>query len=85
MTTVWTYPNTFSQYAEEGGEDVHVRWNENNFKTLCTIGTEGSLTHIARSPKHDTTSRTYYLKAQGFNFSSIPETVSIATIIRSSV
>lgn len=70
MTTEWTNPATLLQYAEEGAESVHVPWDD----TLTS--TNGSLEHIARSPKRNIRTKTYYLKATGFNFQNLPETIS---------
>ena len=70
MTTPWTNPTTLTQYAEEGAESVHVQW-DNSLRS-----TNGCLEHIARSPKHDLRTKTYYLKATGFNFQNLPETIS---------
>jgi hypothetical protein len=70
MTTEWTTPATFFQYAEEGAESAHVQWDP----TLTS--TNGCLEHVARSPKHDLRTKTYYLKATGFTFQSLPETIS---------
>jgi hypothetical protein len=70
MTTEWTSPTTFSQYAEEGAESVHVQWDDK------LTSTNGCLEHIARSPKHDLRTKTYYLKATGFNFQNLPDTIS---------
>jgi len=70
MTTEWTNPTTLTQYAEEGAESVHVEWDD------LLVSTNGCLEHIARSPKHDLRTKTYYLKATGFNFQNLPETIS---------
>jgi hypothetical protein len=70
MTTAWISPTTFSQYPEEGAELVHIPWD----RTLTS--TDGCLEHIARSPKQDIRTKTYYLKATGFNFSNLPTTIS---------
>ena len=70
MTTEWTTPATLFQYAEEGAESVHVQWDH----TLTS--TNGCLEHVARSPKHDLRTKTYYLKATGFSFHNLPNTVS---------
>lgn len=80
MTTAWTLPTIFSQYAEPGGESFHVEW-EDNFSALRYRGrsclqSKGALEHIARSPKHDLRNKTYYIRATGFNFQNLPETVS---------
>ena len=81
MTTEWTTPTLFSQYAEESAENVHVPWDDSKFNALINVdnqrlGLNGVLTHIARSPKTDTTNKTYYLKSQGFNFSNLPDVIS---------
>ena len=70
MTTAWTAPTLFSQYAEEGAESVHVPWDDK------LTSTNGCLEHIARSPKHDIRTKTYYLKATGFTFQNLPGTLS---------
>jgi len=70
MTTPWTNPTTLTQYAEEGAESVHVQWDDS------LRSTNGCLEHIARSPKHDLRTKTYYLKATGFNFQNLPATIS---------
>ena len=82
MTTAWTFPTIISQYPEEGGEDAHIMWNEDNGLDELksndgrSIQTNGTLHHIARSPKHDLRNKTYYIQATGFNFSNIPEVIS---------
>lgn len=76
MTMVSTLPTTFYQYAEEGGESVHIQWNEEQFNSQVKIGTQGVLSHLARSPKTDLRNKTYYLKVQGFNFYSIPNSIN---------
>jgi len=76
MTMVSKFPTTFYQYAEEGGESVHIRWDETKFNSQVKIGTQGVLSHLARSPKTDLRNKTYYLKVQGFDFSSIPDTIN---------
>jgi hypothetical protein len=76
MTTVFTSPTIFSQYAEEGGELEHIQWNDNQFIYKKNIDTNGVLTHFARSPKTDIRSKTYYLKAQNFSFNYIPDNIS---------
>ena len=72
MTTAWTSPTIITQYAEEGAESVHVPW----VNTSMPLSTNGSLEHIARSPKHDIRTKTYYLKFTGFNFENLPQTIS---------
>jgi hypothetical protein len=82
MATNWITPTIFSQYAEPEAEQIHISWDDtNDFSPLLNIdsgsvGTTGTLYHIARSPKTDLTTKTYYLKLQGFNFTNLPETVS---------
>jgi hypothetical protein len=72
MTTAWTSPTIITQYAEAGAESVHVPWTG----TIMPLSTDGSLEHIARSPKHDIRTKTYYLKFTGFNFENLPATIS---------
>jgi hypothetical protein len=81
MTTVWTSPTIISQYSEPGAEAHHVQWSEREFSAITNVdnvrlGLNGTLEHIARSPKHDTGNKTYFLKAQGFNFNNLPTTIS---------
>jgi len=82
MTTNWTTPTIFSQYAEPEAEQAHISWDDSTgFGALLnndqqSVGTNGTLYHIARSPKTDLKTKTYYLKFQGFNFTNLPGTVS---------
>ena len=82
MTTKWTFPTLFEQYAELGGETTHISWNEgNNFSALKDtngnfLSTTKQLLHIARSPKLDITNKTYYLRTSGFNFVNLPESIT---------
>jgi hypothetical protein len=82
MTTNWATPTRFSQYAEPEAEQVHISWDDSKgFSPLLsadheTVGTNGTLYHIARSPKTNLKTKTYYLKLQGFNFNNFPSTVS---------
>jgi len=83
MTTEWTTPTIFSQYAESGAEQAHISWDDSNgWSALLNqnvnekIRTSGTLVHIARSPKHDILTKTYYIKCQGFNFVNLPESLS---------
>jgi len=73
MTTAWTLPSAISQYAEPGGEQVHIPWDLHgaNF-AISPISTNGLLTHISRSPKLDIRSKTYFLQFSGFNFKNLP-------------
>lgn len=81
MATAWFNPQIISQYAEQGGEDVHIRWDESTgysgLKSAngSSIGTLNPLIHIARSPKPDITNKTYYLKMTGYNFVELPDTI----------
>ena len=77
MTTKWTFPIICSQYAEEGAEDFHISWDSSSFSSIRSndsnsLGTMGTLEHSARSPKHDITNKTYFLKITGFNFNQLP-------------
>ena len=82
MTTNWTLPRTITQYAEVGGEDAHVSWQETDdfhgLKDLDgkSVRTARDLIHIAREPRHDLTEKTYYLKLTNFNFVNLPATLS---------
>lgn len=81
MTTDWTLPTTISQYAEADAESVHISWYEEHFDNLTFISgraleTTKPLYHIARSPKHDLKTKTYFLKLSGFNFYNVPEEIS---------
>ena len=81
MTTVWTPPSTILQYAESGAEEIHIPWDSTAFHAVTEfdqqrLGLNGTLTHIARSPKHDSLSKTYFLKFQNFNFNNLPNAIS---------
>jgi hypothetical protein len=82
MATSWFNPQIISQYAEEGAEDIHIKWdNSNGYSGLkssngASIGTLDPLIHIARSPKPNITKKTYYLKMTGYNFVELPTVVS---------
>ena len=82
MTTPWTLSTSVVQYAEPGAEDIHIPWdNTNNFQGIkildqTYIKTTKDLLHISRSPKIDITMKTWYLRATGFNFTNLPETIS---------
>lgn len=81
MATFWTYPNLISQYVEPGAEDVHISWNDVRPDAIISndklnLVTTKNLFHIARSPKTDLTTKTFFLKATGFNFQNIPGTIS---------
>ena len=82
MTTNWTVPRSIIQYAEPGGEDVHVSWvTTDDFYGLKnldgkSVHTSRDLIHIAREPRHDIKEKTYFLKITNFNFINLPETLS---------
>ena len=65
-------PTALDQYPEEGTESAHVSWNTSFTGSV----TNGTLVHIARKPKVDFTNKTFYLKATGFNFDNLPETIN---------
>jgi hypothetical protein len=81
MSTLWTSPTIITQYdepgAEQGLELSNVPWDDSqNFSQLVTnygsLSTKGHLQHIARAPKVDLTTKTFYLKLCGFNFVNLP-------------
>lgn len=79
MTTSWTLPTNVIQYAENGAESAHISWNYiDNIKDLDnrSAHSNGTLSHIPRSPKIDIRNKTYYIRATGFNFQNIPDTVA---------
>jgi hypothetical protein len=82
MATDWTNPRQITQYAESGAENIHIRWDDSNgFSDLKSansgsVGTLEKLLHIARSPKPDINSKTYYLKLTNYIFSNLPDTIS---------
>lgn len=81
MSTLWSYPNKFFQYSEDGAQDVDAPWDENNFNEARltdkrTLGVTRPLYHIARSPKPDLRNNTYFLRLTGFNFVNLPATIT---------
>lgn len=82
MTSNWTLPTSVTQYAETDAENYHVSWLDvGDFYALKNkdgryIKTARDLVHIAKQPQHDFVEKTYYLKATGFNFNTLPETLS---------
>ena len=81
MSTLWSYPNKFFQYSEDGAQDVDASWDEGNFvesrlADKRTLGISKPLYHIARSPKPDLRNNTYFLRLTGFNFVNLPATLS---------
>lgn len=78
--TPWTLPTIVSQYAEEGAENVHIQWNASELNAIKSLdqrslGLDGVLEHIARSPKPDFRNKSYFVKATGFTFQNLPETI----------
>ena len=85
MTTIWTSPTIIDQYAESGAELVHIPWNNSQFDAVISpdstsLGTQGVLTHISKSPRVDETNKTYFLSANGYNFNDLPNIVSGITL-----
>lgn len=82
MTSNWALPRDITQYAEEGGDDIHISWiDKDNFSALRDVNgrfiqTASDLLHISREPRHDITQKTYFLKLTNFNFTSLPEQIS---------
>jgi hypothetical protein len=82
MTTPWAFPSNISQFSESGAEEIHISWNDANnleeIKSLDSrsIQSNGSLYHIARSPKKDLKNKTYFIRATGFNFQNLPNVLS---------
>jgi hypothetical protein len=82
MTTPWTDPTIIVQFAETDAENIHLLWdNTNNYANIKNdneqgVGTMQALYHIARSPETDINSKTYYIRATGYNFYNLPSTVS---------
>ena len=71
---------TVIQYAED--ETTQIQWNPDNLEMLTSpnnvvgITTMKPLMHIARSPKYDLTNTTWFIEYTGFNFNSLPTTIS---------
>lgn len=81
MTTAWTNPTIIEQYSEPGAESVHISWKDEELiavtsPDLESLGLNGTLTHIARSPKYDITNKTWFIRATGYNFINLPATIS---------
>lgn len=77
MATQWIKPKEVFQYAETGGESVHIPWDFTSISTagILPIKLNGTLQHIARSPKPDKVEKTYYIKFSNFPFTNIPEAI----------
>lgn len=81
MATNWTPPSFLEQYAEESAESNHIPWSDLSLASInssnnISLTTMGDLYRIARSPKHDLITKTYYLRLSRFNFSNLPPTLS---------
>lgn len=82
MATSWTNPTQITQYCEPGAENIHIPWDDSNgFSNLksndsSSVTTNGTLYHIARSPKTDRTTKTFFIKATGYNFTNLPDVIS---------
>ncbi len=82
MTTPWTNPTNVIQFAEAGAETVHISWDSsNNFAGMKSdneqsVGSLDPLYHHARSPEIDINSKTWYIRATGFDFQNLPATIS---------
>lgn len=81
MATFWTNANEISQHAEEGADNIHIAWSNIGTEALTfndkfSIVTSKNLYHIARSPKHDLMTKTYFLKLTNFNFQNTPASIS---------
>ena len=72
MTTLWMRPTTFSQFSQ--AEEHDVAWNEQPLS--LPLRSNGVLHHIARSPKHDIKNKTWTIKATGFQFADVPNTIT---------
>ena len=78
MTSNWALPKNVIQYAEQGAENFHIPWvDENDFASLKVkdgrfIKSSRDLLHIARDPKNDIVDKTYYLKCTNFEFTNLP-------------
>jgi hypothetical protein len=81
MASFWTYPNLLSQSVETGAEEIHIPWGNLTAEYTRTtdkssIVSSKNLYHIARSPKHNLMTKTYFLNASGFRFENLPTTLS---------
>jgi hypothetical protein len=82
MPTAWTFPSNIIQYAEPGAENIDISWDDSkNFNEIKSfdkksLQSNGSLIHIARSPKTDIKNKSYFLRCMGFNFLDLPLTIS---------
>lgn len=82
MPTPWFYPQNIVQYSEPEAELAHISWDDSdNFNALKSIDnrsvqSNGSLKHIARSPKKDLRNKTYFLRCTNFNFNNLPDSIT---------
>lgn len=81
MATYWTSAGNISQYAEEGADNAHISWSNIGTEPVIlndkfSIVTSKNLYHIARSPKHDLMTKTFFLKLTDFRFQNLPATIS---------
>lgn len=77
-----TTPTIVSQYAEDSS---HIAWNPNISDLTYSAGITGvstvkPLLHISRQPRTDITMTTWYIRATGFNFSILPNSISGITV-----
>lgn len=78
MPTLWTTPNTISQFAEY---DTHVPWeNVNDFAYLKfpyegSVKTTKSLLHVAVSRDNPVKMKTFFLRISGFQFADLPDVI----------
>lgn len=76
MSTQWYTPNIITQYAEDPS---HIEWNT-DFDTVITLNGGVALSkplfHIARQPKNDIKSKTWFLRATNFNFQNLPTSIT---------
>lgn len=78
MTTQWIRPKSVYQFAEDGGEGVHVPWDFDSITHtgILPIKLKGTLQHVARSPKPDRVNKTYFIRFSNFAIESPPETIT---------
>lgn len=82
MATHWTNPTIVTQFSEPGAENIHISWDsignfdEIKFNDNQQIVTSKPLYHISRSPKTDLTTKTYFIKATGYNFENLPTNIT---------
>ena len=72
MTTLWKKPTLISQFST--AEDQDIPWDTNPLSLPLQLN--GTLKHISRSPKHDIKNKTWTVKATGFNFDDLPNSIN---------